>query len=85
MTSPTVRPCPCPRADGLTVALAAGGLAADLGIAAAAFVGTNVDNSLVTMAMVAGAPLERSHRIAIGQIVGFIILVAAAAAAAAVL
>ena len=85
MTSPTVRPCPCPRADGLTVALAAAGLAADLGIAAAAFVGTNIDNSLVTMAMVAGAPLERSHRIAVGQVIGFAILVAAAAAAAAVL
>ena len=65
--------------------MAAGGLAADLGIAAAAFVGTNVDNSLVTMAMVAGAPLERSHRIAVGQVIGFAILVAAAAAAAAVL
>ena len=63
----------------------AAGLPADLGIAAAAFVGTNIDNCVVTMAMVAGAPLERSHRIAIGQIVGFIILVAAAAAAAAVL
>jgi cadmium resistance protein CadD (predicted permease) len=65
--------------------LAAGGLPADLGIAAAAFVGTNIDNSLVTMAMVAGAPLERSHRIAVGQVIGFAILVAAAAAAAAVL
>jgi len=79
------RPCPCPRADGLTVALAAAGLPADLGIAAAAFVGTNIDNCLVTMAMVAGAPLERSHRIAVGQVIGFAILVAAAAAAAAVL
>jgi cadmium resistance protein CadD (predicted permease) len=65
--------------------LAAAGLPADLGIAAAAFVGTNIDNSLVTMAMVAGAPLERSHRIAVGQVIGFAILVAAAAAAAAVL
>ena len=65
--------------------MAAAGLAADLGIAAAAFVGTNIDNSLVTMAMVAGAPLERSHRIAVGQVIGFAILVAAAAAAAAVL
>ena len=83
-TNPTVRPCPCPWADGLTIALAAG-LPADLGIAAAAFVGTNIDNALVTMAMVAGAPLERSHRIAIGQVIGFAILVAAAAAAAAVL
>lgn len=63
----------------------AAGLPADLGIAAAAFVGTNIDNALVTMAMVAGAPLERSHRIAIGQVIGFAILVVAAAAAAAVL
>ena len=65
--------------------MAAAGLPADLGIAAAAFVGTNIDNCVVTMAMVAGAPLDRSHRIAIGQVVGFTILVAAAAAAAAVL
>lgn len=61
------------------------GLPADLGIAAAAFVGTNIDNTLVTTAMVAGAPLERAHRIAVGQVVGFAILVAVAAAAAAVL
>jgi cadmium resistance protein CadD (predicted permease) len=61
------------------------GLGADLGVAAAAFVGTNVDNCVVTMAMVAGAPLERAHRIAAGQVVGFAILVAVAAAAAAVL
>jgi len=65
--------------------LAAASLPADLGIAAAAFVGTNIDNCLVTMAMVAGAPLERSHRIAVGQLVGFALLVAAAAAAAALL
>ena len=63
----------------------AAGFPADLGIAAAAFVGTNVDNGIVTMAMVAGAPLERSRRIAVGQVIGFAILVAAAAAAAAVL
>jgi cadmium resistance protein CadD (predicted permease) len=61
------------------------GLGADLGVAAAAFVGTNVDNSVVTMAMVAGAPLERAHRIAAGQVVGFAMLVVVAAAAAAVL
>ncbi len=62
-----------------------GGLGADLGVAAAAFVGTNIDNCAVTMAMVAGAPLDRAHRIAVGQVVGFAILVAAAAAGAAVL
>jgi len=63
----------------------AAGLGADLGVAAAAFVGTNVDNCVVTMAMVAGAPLERAHRIAAGQVVGFALLVAVAAAAAALL
>ncbi len=63
----------------------AAGLGADLGIAAAAFVGTNIDNCVVTMAMVAGAPIERAHRIAAGQVFGFIVLVAASVAAAAVL
>jgi cadmium resistance protein CadD (predicted permease) len=61
------------------------GLASEVGIATAAFVGTNVDNTVVTMAMVAGAPLERAHRIAAGQVVGFWAMVAVAAAAAAVL
>ena len=37
------------------------------------------------MALVAGAPLERAHRIAAGQVIGFAVLVAVAAAAAAVL
>ncbi len=63
----------------------AAGLGADLGVAAAAFVGTNIDNCIVTTAMVAGAPLERAHRIAAGQVFGFALLVAAAAAAAALL
>jgi cadmium resistance protein CadD (predicted permease) len=61
------------------------GLGADLGVATAAFVGTNVDNCVVTMAMVAGAPLERARRIAAGQVFGFVVLVAVSAAAAAVL
>jgi cadmium resistance protein CadD (predicted permease) len=61
------------------------GLAADVAIAAAAFVGTNVDNGLVAMALVAGAPEERAHRIAAGQVAGFLVLVAVAATAAAVL
>ncbi len=65
--------------------MAAAGLPADLGIAAAAFIGTNIDNTLVTMAMVAGAPVERAHRIAAGQLVGFAILVAVAAAGAIIL
>jgi len=63
----------------------AAGLGADLGVAAAAFVGTNIDNGAVTMALVAGAPLERAHRIAAGQVIGFAILVVVAAAAAALL
>jgi cadmium resistance protein CadD (predicted permease) len=37
------------------------------------------------MALVAGAPVERAHRIAAGQVAGFLVIVAAAAAAAAVL
>jgi cadmium resistance protein CadD (predicted permease) len=65
--------------------VAAAGLWTDVGVATAAFVGTNVDNTLVVMAMVAGAPAERSHRIAAGQVVGFVVLVGAAFAGAAVL
>jgi cadmium resistance protein CadD (predicted permease) len=65
--------------------VAAAGLWADVGVATAAFVGTNVDNTLVVMAMVAGAPKERSHRIAAGQVLGFVVLVAASFAGAAVL
>jgi cadmium resistance protein CadD (predicted permease) len=61
------------------------GLASEVGIAAVAFVGTNIDNGLVTMAMVAGAPGERAHRIAAGQVIGFWTMVAVAGAAAAVL
>jgi cadmium resistance protein CadD (predicted permease) len=60
----------------------AAGLGADLGVAAAAFVGTNVDNTVVATAMVAGAPLERARRIAAGQVVGFLVLVLVAVAAA---
>ncbi|MFZ0248789.1 MAG: cadmium resistance transporter [Acidimicrobiales bacterium] len=63
----------------------AAGLGADLGVAAAAFVGTNVDNCVVTTAMVAGAPMERARRIAAGQVGGFVVLVVVAAAAAALL
>jgi cadmium resistance protein CadD (predicted permease) len=37
------------------------------------------------MAMVAGAPLERARRIAAGQVVGFVVLVAISAAGAALL
>jgi cadmium resistance protein CadD (predicted permease) len=63
----------------------AAGLAADLGIAAAAFFGTNIDNGLVAMAMVAAAPPERARRIALGQVFGFVVLVAVAAASSAAL
>ena len=65
--------------------MAVTGLGADFGIAAAAFVGTNIDNCVVTMTMVAGAPLDRARRIAAGQVAGFVFLVVLAAAAAAVL
>ena len=65
--------------------MATPGLAADFGVAAAAFVGTNIDNCVVTTALVAGAPVERAHRIAAGQVLGFCVLVTAAAAAAVLL
>ncbi|HVT42256.1 MAG TPA: cadmium resistance transporter, partial [Acidimicrobiales bacterium] len=65
--------------------MATAGVWADIGVAVAAFAGTNVDNCVVTTAMVAGAPMERAHRIAAGQVVGFCVLVAASAAAAIVL
>jgi cadmium resistance protein CadD (predicted permease) len=65
--------------------LAAAGFWADVGIAAAAFVATNVDNTVVTAALVAGAPLDRARRIAAGQVVGFLAVVCIAVAAAAVL
>jgi cadmium resistance protein CadD (predicted permease) len=58
------------------------GVPADLGVAAVAFVGTNIDNAVVTMAMVASAPAERARRIVAGQLIGFAILVGAAAATA---
>jgi cadmium resistance protein CadD (predicted permease) len=62
--------------------LAAGGLGADFVVAATAFVGTNIDNCVVTTAMVAASPVRRAHRIAAGQVAGFALVVAAAAAAA---
>ena len=65
--------------------MAAAGFWADVGIAAAAFVGTNIDNTVVTATLVAGAPLDRARRIAAGQVVGFVAIVCIAAAAAALL
>ena len=79
--APTSVPAP---AEGLTTRLTTG-LAADVGVAAAAFVGTNIDNTLVTMALVAGAPEDRARRIAMGQVIGFVVIVLVAAAAAALL
>ena len=61
------------------------GVKAELGLAAVAFVATNLDNCLVTTAMVAAAPHERAHRVAAGQVVGFALLVAASAATAVLL
>ena len=61
------------------------GLPAVLGLAVGAFVGTNVDNAVVTVAMVAAAPAERSKRIALGQVIGFVVLVVAAIAMAVLL
>ncbi len=61
------------------------GLAADVGVAAVAFVATNIDNCVVTTAMVAGAPVERAHRIAAGQVVGFAVVALVAATAAVLL
>jgi len=58
------------------------GLPADAAVAAIAFVGTNIDNAVVTTTMVAAAPAERSRRIAVGQIIGFGLLVAASAGTA---
>jgi cadmium resistance protein CadD (predicted permease) len=51
------------------------GLPAVLGLAAGAFVGTNVDNAAVTVAMIAAAPSARARRIALGQVIGFVVLV----------
>jgi cadmium resistance protein CadD (predicted permease) len=58
------------------------GLPAEFGIAALAFVGTNIDNVLVTTAMVATAPPARARRIAAGQVVGFAVLILVAVATA---
>jgi cadmium resistance protein CadD (predicted permease) len=54
------------------------GLPAVLGIAVGAFVGTNIDNAVVTVVMVVAAPAERARRIAVGQVLGFCLLVIAA-------
>jgi cadmium resistance protein CadD (predicted permease) len=54
------------------------GLPAVLGLAAGAFAGTNVDNAAVTVAMIAAAPPARAKRIALGQVVGFVVLVVGA-------
>jgi cadmium resistance protein CadD (predicted permease) len=61
------------------------GLPAILGLAAGAFVGTNIDNAVVTVVMIAAAPAERARRIAAGQVAGFCLLVVAAIGMAALL
>jgi cadmium resistance protein CadD (predicted permease) len=61
------------------------GLPAVLGIAVGAFVGTNIDNAVVTVVMVVAAPAERARRIAAGQVLGFCLLVIAAAGMAVLL
>jgi cadmium resistance protein CadD (predicted permease) len=50
-----------------------------------AFLSTNIDNTLVTAALIAGSKPERARRIALGQVIGFLAVVALSAAAAAVL
>jgi cadmium resistance protein CadD (predicted permease) len=60
----------------------AAGLPAILGLAAGAFVGTNLDNVVVTVAMILAAPPRRANRIALGQALGFTVLVVAAASMA---
>jgi cadmium resistance protein CadD (predicted permease) len=62
--------------------LDAAGLA---GAALVSFVSTDVDNFVLTTTQFATAPAERVRRVAVGQYVGFTILVVAAAAAAAAL
>jgi cadmium resistance protein CadD (predicted permease) len=61
------------------------GLPAVLGIAVGAFVGTNIDNAVVTVVMVVAAPADRARRIAAGQVCGFWILVTAGIGMAALL
>jgi cadmium resistance protein CadD (predicted permease) len=51
------------------------GLPAVVGLAAGAFAGTNIDNAAVTVAMIAAAPAQRAKRIALGQVIGFVLLV----------
>jgi cadmium resistance protein CadD (predicted permease) len=57
-------------------------LPAVVGLAAGAFAGTNVDNAVVTVAMVATAPPARAKRIMAGQVIGFVVLVLSAIAMA---
>jgi cadmium resistance protein CadD (predicted permease) len=61
------------------------GLPAVLGLAAGAFAATNIDNAVVTVAMIAAAPATRSRRIAFGQVMGFTLVVIGALAMAALL
>lgn len=56
-----------------------------VGLATGAFVGTTVDNGLVTTAQVAAAPPRRRRRVVAGQFAGFAAIVALAAGGSAVL
>src|SRR6185437_13150662 len=56
-----------------------------VGLATGAFVGTNIDNGLVTTAQLAAAPPHRVRRIVAGQYTGFVVIVALAAAGAGIL
>ena len=58
------------------------GLPAEFALAAGAFLSTNIDNGLVTVAMVAAAPPAKARRIVSGQVLGFVVLVLGAAATA---
>jgi cadmium resistance protein CadD (predicted permease) len=56
--------------------------AALIGIAAGSFVTTNIDNLVVTTAQFAAAPPQRVRRVAVGQLLGFAVILLASAAAA---
>jgi cadmium resistance protein CadD (predicted permease) len=58
------------------------GLPAEIALAAGAFLSTNIDNALVSVAMVAAAPPARAKRIAYGQVFGFVVIILVAVATA---
>jgi len=56
-----------------------------LGVAAIAFLSTNIDNFLLTAAQYAAAPAHRVRRITIGQILGFTVILVVSLSGAAIL